>query len=360
MDKTIYKDTLFDLYPIYMRKEILKLSIEEGLVINEKNKDQQFVLNLTDAFDVSDKLTLDEKLKSILEEEKIIALLEEYDYKKVYRHFCYFKYESIDWDKLDKAIKNKEISVYDKKQQKPVDTFEQPTIYTMDNLIYLKFSIQLSNNYGVNIRYVTLVVIDKENELLEFRFDKIGIAYKSTYNFYCESILRILNYLECKFGITTSDFDFKAIIEYIKSEKEDVTIYAQKMKRNGSTAYLEAYDEDECTIPILGELYTLIENHSDLFNKDDNTKEIKRIIDEFINNIEIKSDIPVVKVKMDKQHIKFGITHNYKDSSFSLFVFNGELDVNKEMMNDVKYYLMQCYRELNSKTQDEPLSTEEV
>lgn len=65
------------------------------------------------------------------------------------------------------------------------------------------------------------------------------------------------------------------------------------MQRNGTTAYLEAYDDGDGVMPILGELGA------------------------FIKEIEIKSDMPMVKVKFDDRDIKFGITHNYKGTEYN-------------------------------------------
>ena len=47
------------------------------------------------------------------------------------------------------------------------------------------------------------------------------------------------------------------------------------MQRNGTTAYLEAYDDGDGVMPILGELGNFIEENKELFDTDINTNLIK-------------------------------------------------------------------------------------
>lgn len=143
-------------------------------------------------------------------------------------------------------------------------------------------------------------------------------------------------------------------------DKDDVTIYAQRITRNGTTAYLEAFEDEESIIPILGELNTFIHDNRVLFESNDDTLEIRSKLMGFISDIEVKSDMPMVKIRLDESQTKFGVTHNYKDTEYSLFMMYGELVGEKEMMSNVKGYLMQCSRELNSAISADPVSTEEM
>ena len=62
---------------------------------------------------------------------------------------------------------------------------------------------------------------------------------------------------------------------------------------------------------------------------------------------------------MDESGIKFGITHNYKDTEYSLFMLYGEL-VGEEMMGSVKEYIMRCYKDFRAATSADSLPTEEM
>lgn len=359
LDKGIFKSTILDIYPSYTKKVILKQAVNEGLIINNKKSSDRMTLNFTDCIDVSNDETLDDKFKHILDAESILAMIEEYEYKKPCRHFCYFKYSTLKIEKIEDLVKAGKVNVFDKKEQKPIDDSEKPTIYLLGELIFLKFSYMLQNDTGNTIKYVMLAVIDKENKILEIRFDRVGIAYKNSHNFYKDMIAGILNYLRDNIELETDDIDFKALVDFMKSERDDITIVAQRMTRNGTTAYLEAYEDEESIIPILGELDSLIETEKDLFDIDDNTRAIRDKLQAFRREIEDKSDMPLVKIRMDESGIKFGITHNYKDTEYSLFMLYGEL-VGEEMMSSVKEYIMRCYKDFRTATSADTVSTEEV
>lgn len=359
LDKEIFKNTILDIYQSYTKKIILRQAVNEGLVINNKKHDDQMTLNFTDSIDVTDDETIDDKFRHMLESENILAMIEEYEYKKPYRHFCYFEYTLLNILKIEQLVKDSKVNVFDKKEKKPIDTLEKPTIYLLGDLIYLKFSYILHNDTGNTIKYVMLAIIDKEKSLLEIRFDRVGIAYKNSHNYYKNQIESILKYLKENISLEVTNIDFKAVVDYMKSEKDDITIVAQRMTRNGTTAYLEAYEDETSIIPILGELDSFIEEQKELFEKDDNTKKIRSKLQNFLKEIEVKSDMPLVKIRMDESGIKFGITHNYKDTEYSLFMLYGEL-IGEEMMGNVKKYIMQCYKELTNATSAGSIPTGKV
>lgn len=361
LEKSLFKNSIISTYPSYMKKDILKQIVADGLAINnEKREDKnQLRFNFNDCVDVSDDITLEDKIKHILNSDAVLAHMEEYEYKKEYRHFCYFKISDVFWEKIPYLVKDGKINVFDKKKLKAIDEFDKPSICMIDEEIYFKFSIKLSNDIGNEIKYVFLAVIDKTNEILEFRFDKIGLEYKNTYNFYKDLIDEKIKYFQDNIGLKVENIDFKALVDYIK-DKDDITIYAKRMNRNGSTAYLEAFEDEESIIPILGELSEFIESNKSLFESNDETLEIRSKLEGFIKNIEVKSDMPMVKIRLDADNIKFGVTHNYKDKEYSLFMMYGELVGEKEMMSNVREYLIRCCRELNNQISDVRIPTEEV
>lgn len=359
MEKNTFKNSIMSTYPSYMKKNILKQVVDDGLAINNKKKDSQLTLNFTDSIDVSSDSTLDDKISHILDNDAILSFMEEYEYKKAYRHFCYFKITEISLEKIENLVEDNKINVFDKKELISIDEFDKPSIYIVGEEITFKFSIDLSNDTGNKIKYVILAVIDKANDIIEFRFDKIGLEYKNTYNFYKELVEKELKYLEDNIDLKTENIDFKALVDYIK-DKDDITIYAKRMTRNGTTAYLEAFEDEESIIPILGELNTFIDSNKTLFECNDETLDIRSKLWGFINDIEVKSDMPMVKIRLDSDNIKFGITHNYKDTEYSLFMLYGELVGEKETMSSVREYLMQCSRELDNQISTDRVPTEEV
>lgn len=359
MDIEVARNTALTMYPSYIKKELLKKAVDDGLVINDKKRGKDRIpLNLNNSIDVTDHATDEEKFSYMLQKKEILSEIEEFEYKKVYRHFCYFKIDHVPTEEIRRLVQNHEVNVFNKRKDELIDEFNKPTIYSVGSLIYIKFSYCLSDESPNKIKYVILAVIDKNENLLEIRFDRVGIAYKNSYTYYKDKIAEILQYFEKYLGVTIENIDFKAVVDYIKSEKDDdITIVAQKMNRNGSTAYLEAYDEEEITIPILGELKIFIAQHENLFNKNEDTKMIRDKLQDFLHEIEVKSDMPKVKFLMAGANIKFGITHNYKDTQYSMFMLYGEL-IGEETMGSVKDYLMGCYKDLRTAVSTDSLSKE--
>ncbi len=344
-------------YPVYLRRAILKAAVEEGLVINNKKQDpNQTRLNLNDTLDVTDDETLDKKISHILQNEEICAFIEEYEYRKAYKHFCYFQIAGVDVERIKKLAEEGIFNVFSKTSKHCIDDSSKPTIFSNGDNIFLKFSYILKNYEGVEIKYVMLAILDINNSLLEIRFDKIGLAFKETETFYKDKISKILEFINTKLGIVISNIDFKAIVEYMIREEKEISVIAQQMTRNGTTAYLQA-DEDDNTIPILGELDRFIKEEDGLFSRSDDTRELKQRLQTFIDNIKIKSDLPKVIIRFEEFNVKIGISHNYKGTDFSLFLLYGDLLREKEVMGNVRKYLMQCREELNSLAPSFPVSS---
>lgn len=358
--KVNLQKTISDFYPAYLKKELLKQVVNNGLAIDNKKRSYQLSLKFADIVDVSEFNTLDEKVNNILNADNVLKYIEEFEYKRQYRHFCYFKCSEIPPTRLEELVENGIVHLFDKKGESLIDSYDRPSLYIVDNLVYLKFSECLNNETGNKIKFTVICVLDKEHNVIELRFDRVGIAYKNSYNFYRDRVNDILAYLETNLSVVIENIDFKAVIDYIKSEKDNISIFAQRMQRNGTTAYLEAYDDGDSVMPILGELGSFIEENKELFDTDKNTDLIRNKLLAFIKEIEVKSDMPMVKVKLDDRDIKFGITHNYKGMEYSLFMFYGELLGDKEMMRYVRNYLIGCNRELENIISPDAVSGKEV
>lgn len=326
----------------------MKAVVDEDLAINNKKSDaNQISLNLNDKIDVSDDETLDDKVNHLLQDEEICAYIEEYEYKKAYKHFCYYFFDSFNVEKIKGFVENGLVNVFDRKKPFPIDDFDKPTVYSTGDIIYLKFSYKLRNLEGLEIKYVMLVTLDLTNSVLEIQFDRVGYGFKDSASFYKDKIDKILNWLRKKLDLEIKNIDFKAIVDYMIRADKDISVVAQRMTRNGTTAYLEA-DENDDTIPILGELDRFIEQNEDLFNKNEDTLKIKEQLESFRNDIDVKSDLPKVTIRFDDSGTKVGITHNYLNTDYSLFMLYGDLLLEKEVMGNVREFLIECYRELNN------------
>lgn len=326
----------------------MKAVVDENLAINNKKNDaNQISLNLNGKIDVSDDETLDDKIRHLLQDNEICKYVEEYEYKKAYRHFCYYTFCDFKVEKIKELIDDDLLNVFDKKKSFPIDDFEKPTVYSTGDMIFFKFSYKLRNLDGIEIKYVMLVSLDLANSVMEIQFDRVGYGFKDSASFYKDKIDKIQNWFRKKLDVRIDNIDFKAVVDFMIRSDKDISVVAKRMTRNGTTAYLEA-DENDDTIPILGELDGFIKQNEELFNKSEDTLKIKKQLESFRNDIDVKSDLPKITVRFDDSGIKVGITHNYLGTDYSLFMLYGDLLLEKEVMGNVRGFLIDCYRELNN------------
>jgi len=178
------KNSVIELYPAYLKKSILRQCVSEGLVINNKKNNRQIAITLDDIVDVTELDTIEEKINKILDEKSVLEFIDEFEFKKQYRHFCYFKCKNITVEKIQNLVKNGDIKFFKRDEiSSPNDRYQKPVLHVVDNLFYFKFSSTLNNDVGKRINFSMVCVIDLEKKICEFRFDRIGIAYKNSFVF---------------------------------------------------------------------------------------------------------------------------------------------------------------------------------
>ncbi|SHH90555.1 hypothetical protein SAMN02745135_02617 [Caloranaerobacter azorensis DSM 13643] len=351
-------DTVKNVYPNYFKKNILKQLSKDGLIINDKRVSPKgqisFIMNVSYIDDI------DSKIEYILknDDKKICyKYIEEFEFNKAYRHSVIFEVKEFKFDIIQDLVDENKILMY-KKDSTMYDFIstegDRPTLRVEGNKVYLKFNFLLKNreleDINQYVKYNVLAIIDNEINVLEIRFDRIGLNYKTRHTFYADIIDKVVSKINDLLNITTTTIDFKAVVNYIKEEKDDVSIYAVELLRNGTIAYLDASSNEEMIIPILGELEQLIDTNQNIFNSNNETKKIKDMLKQFIEGIETNSDLPSVKMIWPEKGIKIGIKHNYKDREYSFFMHYDELG-DKERIDYVTRYLIECYRELKNKIQ---------
>lgn len=366
MNDEEYKDyltnTIEHIYPDYLNRKMLKKLTKEGIVINDKRKSMPGQLNIT-SVDVSFIEKLNEKFISIMksnESGKAVEVMETFEFHKQYRQCFYFSIDGeVNYDIIENDIDNK--LKFDLQTNIENNSYVQPKTKIKNDRIYIKYNHFFDNIDSIKIKFVVLVIIHKISNIIEIRMDKIPVDFKRNNNIYANIVDETLNKLETKLDVKCIALDVSAIVQFIKQRKKDVKICAQKMMRNGSVAYLESSEkivgeDTDLVIPILGELEELIYTHEELFCKDENTKSIRRILTEFINKIDINSDLPNVKLLWQDKNIKVGIYNSYKDKDYSLILYVDELEDKEDKMDYVREYIVSCYRELEKETQPDRIS----
>ncbi|MEB4858351.1 hypothetical protein [Priestia megaterium] len=351
-------NTLESVYPNYIKKRLLNRLVEDGLIINNKRISGKGQLSLvTDVSYIEDINKKFQKIFEVDSESTCFKYVEEFEFAKEYRHVSYFEIQNFKLEKLDEALLEDKINLF-KKDREMYDCVDivasKPTIKRLKDDVLLKFCYLL-NSRGVNskgsIKYVVLAKINVKDNILEICLDKASYDYKDHKDFYAMTIDDVKKKLESMLDIQILDIDFKAVINYIKSEKDDVSIYAVKMRRNGTIAYLDAQSNEDLIIPILGELQTFIEQNQELIHHNEQTHLIGKKLEEFIQGIEFLSDLPSVKMTWPKEGIKLGVDHSYKDRNYSFFMYFDELGDSRERMDYVREYLINSCRELDQATE---------
>lgn len=355
--KRLLIDTLEELYPNYLKKKIIKKMADSGSVVNSKRNKKGKQFNIGDVIDVSEIKGEDSKLKHILsydEEENLFKYIEEFEFDKSYKHSVMFELVNFSRDKMQKSIEEGNVILYKRESEmRDLVNIENniPTLKQVNENIFIKFSYLLEprivGSNLKNIKYIVLCKINLEDNILELRFDRVPQGYHTIKDFYVQMVNDTIARLHNLFDIKVNNIDFKAIIEYIRFIEDDkIVIYAMEMHRNGSKAYLDSMSNSEMIIPILGELKKFIDDNKELFDLDEETLKIKGKLKEFIENIEVTSDLPSIKIAWPEKNINIGIKHNYKGEEYSLIMYFNELIDSKEKMDYVREYFIQRYREL--------------
>jgi hypothetical protein len=130
------------------------------------------------------------------------------------------------------------------------------------------------------------------------------------------------------------------------SEDGEVKIAAQQMDlATGSKAVLDTGINDDFVLPLLGELKLLIDDNTVLFESNDKTKEIKKLIENFIYETEESASLPWIsltwtnEVKSKAVKVKFSFNPEY-----TLLYYYGS-NAEMERMNNVTKYLIDNRRE---------------
>ena len=99
--KTNLQKTVSEIFPVYLQKELLNQAVNESVIINNKKKTAQLSLNFTGILDVSECDSVEEKIDTMMQTDSVLKFIEEFEYRRQYRHCCYFKCSDISYEKIE-------------------------------------------------------------------------------------------------------------------------------------------------------------------------------------------------------------------------------------------------------------------
>lgn len=337
-------------YPKKLKNHLMKIFVDNKIVIKDKNKIMQISFDEIGLENVAD-LSLDEQLsKSLSGNIKAIKLFENWEFIKDYKYSIMLNTNDYDLllDKISNIKKVKEEDACFKYD----GTFLNPIFYEDNQYKYLKFNL-LYSSYDVEerknilLKYPFLVVFNIKYKYIEFRFDTLKSMYlanKFNNYIYRNLIDNMIRYFQENFEIILSPLNLSFFRNITKQERAELKLIAQSMRfRNGGQAELEVGNNEEYLLPFVDELTSLIQEYSDQLNS---IPEFKNALNEYINEMINMSDYPWVVLvwvgDVSSKNNKVKFIFNYMGEEYTLMqhMYSQSL-IGMERMNHVTEYIIE-------------------
>lgn len=351
MDFRAYKDivryTFSEEYPLYFLEMFIQKLQNKGLIYNDKRKGfNKELLNLTTLNNSKEKINyLFENLN------EMVKKCEEFEYERAYRYSYIYKIKEFNIETVYKLIDAKKVVLFtnDNQSNDILDIQAPiPTCRIDDHNIIFKFNFGLKSKVEEDtntIKHVVLAIINTKLGTFEIRQDVIPIRYQKSEDFYTDRVKEIrawiISSLECKLVY----IDFQAIVKYMKSNKKsEVRVTAMKIERDGMVAELDSAKNTNLNLPILDELRQKIYSE-EIFDMCEETRKIRKMLEEFIVDIEENSLLPAAKILWKNKNYELSSYHDKVEGQEGFLKWNKSLK-DKESMDYVAEYFIKCEREL--------------
>lgn len=244
-----------------------------------------------------------------------------------------------------------------------IDNSYTPSYLELEKGVHaLKFSKKLTgylpipnDNKTVHKYNVLLIYFENEN-IIEIRWDSIQTHYNKVYPGLYEKIKnKIISWIEGKCDIKCIPVNLSKTVNFIKnSDNESIIVAAQEMRtKSGSFMTLDIGINEEAILPLLGDLKEIIRIENNLFEANEETKKIKKILEDLIEDKEKTSDLPWItllwdfdrNVRTKAMQIKFSFNHN--NGIFDILMYHGDKPEARRM-NDVTRLLIKNKRKIHA------------
>lgn len=374
--KKIIQTTIEEVYPNYLVKTLLQNLEANGIIYYKET-----MLTDTNPFIFStgtDRLYYPqyttEELLTVLEqrESAVIEAIQSQEYNSPYSYSVLFEV-NLEWAAaLQAALSEGKIISADApgfSQDCLADSLINcvPSYKKIGDLDVLKFSLHLvgylpqETDNRREITFPILCFLNPENNTLEIRYEKAkGYISNREDGFYIKKIEEVQSKIEELLGIELLAINLSPIVKYIKetlneSEDNELAVYAQSLQyHTGSKAVLDAGNNDNMILPLIGNLKDILKNNGELFDASNETRQIFALLEDIILEAEYLSDHPWItlawknEVKSKVMKVKF--LFNYQGQDFSVLQYYGN-NADSERMSYVTQFIFDNKRELNSQTE---------
>ncbi|AJA42687.1 hypothetical protein phiCTC2A_64 (endogenous virus) [Clostridium phage phiCTC2A] len=339
MNRELYKNlinnTIEYYLPEYNLQQIIN-NLTKQKIASYKEKENSVLINTSESKSQRIKKCIDNNSDTFYIIENMLI-------NKAYRYAIYYKCDNFN---LNDNIENY-IDIESLKCEKfnLIEEFDKPIFVQTDDYIAFKFCKSINPfiiklDQTKDVFYSTLWVYHKKMKILEHRFDMIG--FKSDDTFY-ETTFKPQLYKICTdFNCTINEFRTSKIIKCIvQNKKDEVNEISQCMGlKADSLAKLKA--GKTLVMPFIGDLEIIMEESKELFDKTNETKLIKKMLEKYINNIKenakYKSRL-LSWCKGEYNSLCVNILFSYRDKNYDLFNFQDPKKINMELMNYAIEYI---------------------
>lgn len=373
--KDVIQTTIKEVYPNYLIKMLLKKLEEKGTISYKGDllfQDAYAFINEDETpyhpkYDSTELLiALENKTNDV------ISIIQEQEYESPYSYSVLFDIEE-EWENnLNLAIEEGLILPVDSAdyaydQLAPNVTSSIPSYKKISNLHILKFSLHLvgylpqENDNRRELVYPIICLLNSETNMVEIRFEKVkGYISNGEGEFYVKKIEEVKQKLENIMGIELLAINLSSIVKYIKetlneSEENEVAVSAQALEyHTGSKAVLDSGNNDNMILPLIGNLKDILKNNENLFDANDETKQIQEMLEEIILEAEYLSDHPWItlawKNEVKSKVLKVKFLFNYHGQDFSVLQYYGN-NADSERMSYVTQFIFDNKQRLASQTE---------
>ena len=193
------------------------------------------------------------------------------------------------------------------------------------------------------MKFPFIVLIHKENKIIEFRFDVIkNVYFDENYGpiIYVDMIQQMQEYIKTNYHNVLIPMDMNFMVQVAKDEADVILIAEYLRLSSGGNAQLEVGNNQEYMLPFIGELRALLIDYQSEFEK---APILKEALEQYMYEKEEMSDYPWIQLKW-KDDIKtrsfsIKLTFDYMNKNFCLVqhYYNNVL-VGMERMNYVVKY----------------------
>jgi len=239
------------------------------------------------------------------------------------------------------------------------------TLTLQYNLIKTGYKPIPENNIRTII-YTVLVIVDFENHVVEFRYNTAtSLISNSNQTFYVNIVNDLRSAINSKLLNELTPLILSPIINEIKKEidcnaNHEISVSAQAYNyAQGSKAVLDTGNDDNLSLPLLGNIKAILNEHAALLNTDP-CKKLSQDLEEIISQAEETSSHPWITLRWPTENkskaTKVKFSFSYLGQDFDVLYFYTS-SLKEEWMTNVRKILCDKKRELDQASESTPTET---